>query len=85
MPPANRILVALGFVMAHEAIDTAIVGTHNPQHMQMNMDWLANALPISANIVSELQQRFDDLDKDWGAIGLGSVIGDWRLEIRDWD
>lgn len=65
----NRILLALGFVMAHEEIDTAIVGTHNPDHMQMNLDWVENKLPIEAAAVTELQQRFDSLDKDWVQLG----------------
>jgi aryl-alcohol dehydrogenase-like predicted oxidoreductase len=55
--------------MAHEAIDTAIVGTHNPRHMQMNLDWLENDLPIPAATVAELQRRFDTLDDDWVQLG----------------
>jgi hypothetical protein len=67
--PDSPILLALGFVMAHEAMDTAIVGTHNPGHMQMNLDWLENDLPISMKTVAELQRRFDTLDDDWVQLG----------------
>jgi aryl-alcohol dehydrogenase-like predicted oxidoreductase len=63
--PDNRILLALGFVMSHEEIDTAIVGTHNPAHMLMNIEWVANALPISSAAVLELQRRFEALDEEW--------------------
>ena len=43
--PENRIMLALGFTLAHKAVDTAIVGTHNPAHMQANIRWLENDLP----------------------------------------
>jgi aryl-alcohol dehydrogenase-like predicted oxidoreductase len=67
--PDNSILLALGFVMAHEAIDTAIVGTHNPRHMKANLGWLENDLPISVTAVTELQRRFGILDDDWVQLG----------------
>ena len=63
--PAHRILLALGFTLAHDAVDTVIVGTKNPTHMQANLDWLANDLPIDPAVVAELHSRFDALDKDW--------------------
>lgn len=63
--PDHRILLAFGFVMAHDAIDTAIVGTRNPQHMQTNLEWLQGSLPIASEAVEALHQRFEAMDKDW--------------------
>ena len=63
--PDHRILLALGFTLAHGAVDTAIVGTRNPRHMQMNIEWVEHALPIAAELVEELQSRFDELGEDW--------------------
>ncbi|MCA9983345.1 MAG: aldo/keto reductase [Anaerolineales bacterium] len=63
--PTNRILLALGFTLAHEDVDTIIVGTKNPAHMQANLDWIANELPIDPAVVAELHNRFETLDSDW--------------------
>jgi len=63
--PDDRILLALGFTFAHDAVDTAIVGTRNPQHMQSNIDMVEHQLPIADTRVTELHHRFDQLDDDW--------------------
>lgn len=65
--PENRILLALGFAFAHEAVDTFIVGTRSAAHMRANLEWIATALPVAVELVAELQQRFDGLavDQDW--------------------
>ncbi|MGB0385579.1 MAG: aldo/keto reductase [Ardenticatenaceae bacterium] len=63
--PANRILLALGFVFAHDEIDTIIVGTRNPAHMEANIKWVENNLPIAADAVAELHQRFDNYGAEW--------------------
>jgi aryl-alcohol dehydrogenase-like predicted oxidoreductase len=63
--PANPVVMALGFTLAHEAIDTAIVGTKNPDHLKANVDWLSSALPVPAEAVAELQRRFDELGQAW--------------------
>jgi aryl-alcohol dehydrogenase-like predicted oxidoreductase len=63
--PDDRILLALGFTLYHDAVDTAIVGTRNPQHMASNLRMLAEDLPISAQTVEELRRRFAELDSDW--------------------
>jgi len=57
--PNNGILLALGFVLAHDLVDTAIVGTLNPAHMQANITWVNTQLPIAEEVVSELMQRFE--------------------------
>ena len=63
--PDHRILLALGFTLAHEAVDTAIVGTRNPAHMQANIKWVASELPIAAEAVEILRNRFDQVEQDW--------------------
>lgn len=63
--PENRILLALGFAFAHEAVDTFIVGTHNPLHMQANIEWVNEKLPIAPEAVAELQRRFEALGQHW--------------------
>lgn len=59
--PDNPILLALGFIFAHEEIDTAIVGTTNLEHMKSNLELVENELPISAEVVRELHHRFERL------------------------
>jgi aryl-alcohol dehydrogenase-like predicted oxidoreductase len=65
--PEHRILLALGFALAHEAVDTAIVGTQNPEHMRTNIAWVENRLPIAPEAVAALHERFERLaeDRDW--------------------
>lgn len=62
--PADRILLAMGFVFAHETVDTAIVGTGNPAHMLANIEML-DRLPIFDEAVEELYRRFDSMGSDW--------------------
>jgi len=59
--PEDPILLALGFVLAHPEIDTAIVGTANPAHMKANIARVENELPIQAEVVRELHRRFDQM------------------------
>ena len=64
--PDNRILLALGFTFAHPEVDTAIVGTHNPAHMQSNIAMVENELPIANSVVEELYRRFEAAaNEDW--------------------
>ncbi len=63
--PGHRILLALGFTLAHDVIDTAIVGTRNPRHMQMNIEWVETKLPLAPETVKELHHRFDELGGEW--------------------
>jgi aryl-alcohol dehydrogenase-like predicted oxidoreductase len=65
----HRILLALGFTYAHDAVDTMIVGTHNPAHMQSNIKWFNSRLPIAKAAVEELQRRFDQVGQDWVQLG----------------
>jgi aryl-alcohol dehydrogenase-like predicted oxidoreductase len=61
----NRILLAMGFTYAHVEIDTMIIGTRNPDHMQTNIQWFEERLPIDGAIVEALQRRFEALSEDW--------------------
>ncbi len=63
--PDDPLLLALGFVFSHSAIDTVIVGTHNPSHMRSNLESVNNNLPISDVAIEELERRFDELDEGW--------------------
>lgn len=63
--PDDRILLALGFVMAHMEVDTAIVGTRTPKYMAANIEMVNDQLPISGEAVEELRRRFDDLGEEW--------------------
>lgn len=67
--PEDPILLALGFVMAHDAVDTAIVGTKNPDHVRKNIHWVNHALPISEKAVEMLQHRFQELGQNWRQMG----------------
>jgi aryl-alcohol dehydrogenase-like predicted oxidoreductase len=60
--PRDPILLALGFVLAHEEVDTAIVGTRNPDHMGANIELVESQLRISAQVVEELHRRFRQLE-----------------------
>jgi len=66
--PDNRIETALGFVLAHPDVHTAIVGTRNPDHMQSNIDIVNQQLPIETGVVAQLQRRYDDVGADWRSI-----------------
>ncbi len=67
--PENRILLAIGFTLAHDAVDTAIVGTSDPEHMRANIRWLEEELPLAAEAVRELERRFEELGADWSQEG----------------
>jgi hypothetical protein len=62
--PADRILLSLGFTLAHEEVDVAIIGTKNPEHMKSNIK-LLDRLPISAEAVSALHERYDKYGSAW--------------------
>lgn len=63
--PDDRFLLALGFIFGQAEVDTIIVGTHNPSHMQSNLEKVNNNLPISDEAIEELRRRFDELDDSW--------------------
>jgi aryl-alcohol dehydrogenase-like predicted oxidoreductase len=59
--PQDRILLSLGFTLAHDEVDVAIVGTRDPAHMRANIALVENELPLAAQVVEELHRRFDRL------------------------
>ena len=66
--PADRILLALGFTFAHPQVDTAIVGTRNPDHLLSNIELVNSGLGLADGVVEELYRRFDLLGADWRQI-----------------
>ena len=63
--PEDPMLVAMGFLLAHDEVDTAIAGTHNPAHLRGNVEMIARYLPIPTEVVEELHRRFDAVGGDW--------------------
>lgn len=63
--PDEPLVLALGFVLAHESVDTAIVGSSNPEHIRQNIRWVHEELPISRKAVEELHRRFQEMDSGW--------------------
>ena len=63
--PENRILLALGFTLAHEEVDTAIVGTCNHSHLRANIAWVENGLSFAPEVVEELHRRFACVGQQW--------------------
>jgi aryl-alcohol dehydrogenase-like predicted oxidoreductase len=66
--PDDPIAMALGFVLGHDDVAIAIVGTRNPAHMIENIEVAETRLPIPESVVAELQRRFDELGRDWPGI-----------------
>ena len=67
--PANRIQLALGFTLAHDEVDTLIVGTRNPDHMRANLRWIEKGLTLDPETVAELHRRFEALGETWAQLG----------------
>jgi aryl-alcohol dehydrogenase-like predicted oxidoreductase len=67
--PSDRIELALGFVLAHSAVHTAIVGTTNLSHLQSNIAMVESQNFLSENALNELYRRFNELGEDWYQLG----------------
>ena len=67
--PEDRILTALGFVMAHDEVDVAIVGTQRRHHLESNVEMVNGHLPIASEAVEALQDRYNRLSESWGQCG----------------
>lgn len=63
--PADRIALALGFTLTHDAVDVAIVGTKTPKYMRSNVEFVEGGLPLTEATVTELHRRFENLGRDW--------------------
>jgi aryl-alcohol dehydrogenase-like predicted oxidoreductase len=67
--PEDRIMLALGFTLAHDEVDTAIVGTRNPEHMLANIRMVEEGISISQQTLEALYQCFDDASRNWAQLG----------------
>ena len=67
--PEDPILLAFGFLFAHDEVDTAIAGTHNAAHLRANVEMLEDDLRVSDETVEELYRRFDAVGRDWPGMG----------------
>ena len=67
--PEDSILLAFGFLFAHDEVDTAIAGTHNPAHLRANVEMLEKDLRVPPETVEELYRRFDTVGRDWPGMG----------------
>lgn len=63
--PEDAILLALGFVLAQAEVDTAIVGTSNPEHMRANIRLVEQGPSLAEEAVQVLQDRFEQYGADW--------------------
>ncbi len=66
--PKDPIALALGFVLAHEDMHTAIVGTRDPEHMLANIDAVETQLPLADETVADLHERYDRIGREWRGI-----------------
>jgi len=67
--PDDRFVLSIGFVLGHEEVDTAIIGTSNADHLIENVKVVENKLPISNSTILDLQRRFDNEGKNWKQLG----------------
>ena len=66
--PKDLIALSLGFVLAHEDVHTAIVGTRDPEHMLANIDTIERQLPLAHRTVADLHERYDRMGREWRGI-----------------
>ena len=66
--PDDPVELALGFVLAHEQVDTAIVGTRNPAHMLANVRTVEERLPLDGAVLDELRRRYDEVGREWRSV-----------------
>ena len=63
--PENSIEFALGFVLSHDLVDTAIVGTKNYKHLSGNIKLVEDGINLETKLIHELHTRFDELGDKW--------------------
>ena len=66
--PEDPIEFALGFVLSHEEVGSAIVGTSNPEHMMSNIQIVEKRLPLNQSLIKELHDRYEAVGMDWTSI-----------------
>lgn len=62
--PEDPFALALRFTLSHDAIDTAIVGTNNPEHVKHNVE-TAGEGSLGPEVLESLYAQFRDLGGDW--------------------
>ncbi|MFW5684222.1 MAG: aldo/keto reductase [Spirochaetota bacterium] len=62
--PEDPIFASLGFTLAHEPVDVAIIGTKNESHMRSNIE-MVERLPVPDEFVRAAEKRFDEVGSDW--------------------
>lgn len=62
--PEDPIELSLRFTLSQDAIDTAIVGTTNPEHARKNVE-LAGKGPLSQTVLDSFYEQFDQLGEEW--------------------
>jgi len=63
--PENSIELALDFVLSHNIVNTAIVGTQNHKHLLNNIALVEKGINLDNNLINDLYSRFDKLGNDW--------------------
>ena len=66
--PEDPIALALGFVLSHDEVGTAIVGTRNPEHMLANIEAVETQLPLADSTIADLHERHDRVGREWPGI-----------------
>ena len=66
--PEDPFLLAMGFVLAHPEVDTAIVGTHDPSHLIANVEMVERWPSVQTETVRELHRRFDEVGGQWAQL-----------------
>ena len=62
--PEDPIELSLRFTLSQDAIDTAIVGTTNPDHARDNLELTAKG-PLADAVLDSFYSQFDALGADW--------------------
>ena len=63
--PNDPIVLAMGFVLAHQEVDTIIVGSRSPDHVKDNIAWMEKGPAIVAEVAAKLHRRFDNAGEQW--------------------
>ena len=66
--PDDPIALALGFVLAHQDVGTAILGTRDLEHMRANIRVVETQLPLADATIADLHERYDRIGREWRGI-----------------
>lgn len=65
--PEDPIELSLRFTLSQDAIDTAIVGTTNPDHARHNLE-LTTKGPLAEPVLEAFYGQFDALGEEWNSL-----------------